>query len=198
MGFGWLRDKAVIAQGHVTKILPFDRLRAGFLPQNDPRETLRMTTHELHAILGRIPSGIFILTVGTGVRATGMLASWVMQAGFDPPMVTVAVRQGRYVGDWLAAGEPFVLNVVGESQKHLLKHFGKGFEPSEPAFAGLEVHETATGVPALADAVGHFACEAVSSVDSADHRIFLARVTAGAHTSEERPMVHIRTSGKHY
>ncbi len=37
-------------------------------------------------VLGRIPSGIFVLTVGddTG-RETGMLASWVQQASFDPP-----------------------------------------------------------------------------------------------------------------
>src|SRR5215213_9889488 len=101
--------------------------------------------------LGRVTSGIFILTIGEDDRATGMLASWVMQAGFDPPMVTVAVRQGRYVADWLTSGEPFVLNLVGEGQKHLLKHFGKGFEPGEPAFEGLEVRSAANGVPRLVD-----------------------------------------------
>ena len=52
-----------------------------------------------------------------------MLASWVMQAGFEPPMVSVAVKQGRYVCDWLTEGQPFVLNLVGEGQKKLLKHF---------------------------------------------------------------------------
>ena len=73
-------------------------------------------------VLGRVPSGIFILTIGTGPRATGMLSSWVMQAGFEPPMVSVAVKQGRYVCDWITAGEPFVLNLVGESQQKLMKH----------------------------------------------------------------------------
>ncbi len=68
----------------------------------------------LDPVLGRLPSGIFILTIGSGDRATGMLASWVMQAGFEPPMVTVAIKQGRYVGEWLAEGQPFVLNLVGE------------------------------------------------------------------------------------
>jgi len=29
-------------------------------------------------------------------RSTGMLASWVQQVGFDPPMISVAVKKGRF------------------------------------------------------------------------------------------------------
>jgi flavin reductase (DIM6/NTAB) family NADH-FMN oxidoreductase RutF len=148
--------------------------------------------------MGRITSGIYILTIGQGDRATGMLASWVMQAGFEPPMVTVAVRQGRYVAEWLAAGEPFVLNIVGEGQKPWLKHFGKGFEPGEPAFTGLEVRPAVNGVPALAEALGYLECEPSSHVDSGEHRIFLAKVTAGELLHDTPPLVHIRKSGAHY
>ena len=90
-----------------------------------------MTKKAFDPVLGRVPSGIFILTAGVGERATGMLSSWVMQAGFEPPMVSVGVKLGRYVCDWLTEGQPFVLNLVGESQSQLLKHFGKGFEPGE-------------------------------------------------------------------
>ena len=149
-------------------------------------------------VLGRITSGIYILTIGQSDRATGMLASWVMQAGFEPPMVTVAVRQGRYVAEWLAAGEPFVLNIVGEGQKQWLKHFGKGFEPGEPAFTGLEVRPAVNGVTALAEALGYLECEPMSHVDSGEHRIFLAKVTAGELLHDAAPMVHIRKSGAHY
>jgi flavin reductase (DIM6/NTAB) family NADH-FMN oxidoreductase RutF len=150
-------------------------------------------------VLGRVPSGIFILTIGTGSRATGMLASWVMQAGFDPPTVSVAVKQGRYVCDWLTAGEPFVLNLVGESQKEFLKHFGKGFAPDEPAFEGLQITHCARGVPILKDAIGHMECEPIGHVDSADHRVFLAKVVRGKMIEKDaKPMVHIRTSGARY
>src|SRR3989304_1498669 len=92
-----------------------------------------MTKKTLDPVLGRLPSGIFILTAGSGPRATGMLSSWVMQAGFEPPMVSVAVKLGRYVCDWITAGQPFVLNLVGDSQTKLLKHFSTGFEPGAPA-----------------------------------------------------------------
>jgi flavin reductase (DIM6/NTAB) family NADH-FMN oxidoreductase RutF len=150
-------------------------------------------------VLGRVPSGIFILTIGTGNRATGMLASWVMQAGFDPPMVSVAVKQGRYVCDWLTAGQPFVLNLIGEAQKDFLKHFAKGFEPGAAAFEGLTITHCARGVPILTEALGHLECEPAGHVDSGDHRIFLAKIARGRLTNvDAKPMVHIRKSGAIY
>ena len=149
--------------------------------------------------LGRIPSGIFILTIGTGSRATGMLASWVMQAGFEPPMVSVAVKLGRYVCDWLTEGQPFVLNLVREDQKSLLKHFGQGFEPDSPAFDGLEISHCARGVPILKKSLGHLECEPAGHVDSGDHRLFLAKVVRGRLSEgAHQPMVHIRKRGAHY
>lgn len=150
-------------------------------------------------VLGRVPSGIFILTVGTGSRATGMLASWVMQAGFEPPTVSVAVKLGRYVCDWLTEGQPFVLNLVTDGQKELLKHFGKGFEPNEPAFEGLEIAHCARGVPILKKSLGHLECEPTTHADSGDHRVFLAKVVRGKLADgEAKPMVHIRNSGARY
>ena len=149
-------------------------------------------------VLGRVTSGIYILTAGSGDRATGMLASWVMQAGFEPPMVSVAVKAGRYLGDWLTEGQPFVLNVVAEKQFDLLKHFGSGFEPGEPAFEGQQISYCPRGVPILNDCLGHVECEPVSHVDSGDHRIFLARVVRGSLKSDAAPMTHIRKSGSNY
>jgi len=156
-----------------------------------------MPTQSLLA-LGRVTSGVYILTVGQGERATGMLSSWVMQAGFDPPTVTVAVKHGRYVADWLTAGEPFVLNIVAEHQKHLLRHFARGFEPGEPAFDGLEVRPASNGVPALVDALGYLEGMPTAHFDSGDHRLFLAAVTAGSVRDDGQPMVHIRKTGGHY
>lgn len=150
-------------------------------------------------VLGRVPSGIYILTVGTGKKATGMLVSWVMQAGFEPPMVSVAVKQGRYVGDWIAAGQPFVLNLLGEKNSALMKHFSDGFEPDAAAFEGLAIAHCPRGVPILTHAIGHMECEPVRHVDSGDHRVFLANVVRGKLLDDAaQPMVHVRKSGTNY
>jgi flavin reductase (DIM6/NTAB) family NADH-FMN oxidoreductase RutF len=156
-------------------------------------------TKAFEPVLGRIPSGLFVLTVGTGPRATGMLSSWVMQAGFDPPMVSVSIKLGRYVCDWLTEGQPFVLNVLGQSQTNLMRHFSKGFEAGEQAFEGLDVTHCARGVPILKQAIGHVECEPVRHVDSGDHRIFLAKVVRGKlRDADAKPRVHIRRTGAAY
>ena len=106
------------------------------------------------AALGRIPSGLSILTVRDGAedsgRATGMLASWVQQAGFDPPMVTVALGKGRFVLDWARASGRFVLNAIPAGNKAMLRHFGKGFGPNDPAFEGVDlIHPDEPAGPVL-------------------------------------------------
>lgn len=149
-------------------------------------------------VLGKVASGVFILTARQGEQETGMLASWVQQAGFEPPTVSVAVKHGRYVADWLQQGCPFVLNVLGEGQGRLLKHFARGFEPDAPAFEGLDVERTSGGVPYLRGVLGTLECEPSGHVDSGDHRIFLARVTAARSDTDVKPMVHIRRNGMRY
>ena len=89
------------------------------------------------AALGRVPSGLFILTARQGDQETGMLASWVQQCAFDPPRLSVALARNRWSLGWLTPGALFTVNVIPEGEKALIVHFGKGFGPGEPAFIGL-------------------------------------------------------------
>ncbi len=157
-----------------------------------------MTENSWTTALGNVPSGIFILTARHNEQETGMLASWVMQAGFEPPAITVAVKKGRYIADWLSSMCPFVVNVLTDEQKNLLGHFGRGFEPDEEAFTGLTIHRTSNQVPVLAETIGYLECEVIGQIDSEDHHIFLAKVTGGGSNEPAAPMVHIRKSGLHY
>lgn len=153
---------------------------------------------EIAPLLGQVPSGLFILTARQGDQETGMLASWVMQAGFDPPMLTVCVRQGRYVCEWLSAGAPFALHLLSSENKNLMSHFGRGFEPGQQAFEGLEIERTGSGLPVLTSTLGFLECQAKEHLDSADHRIFLAEIIGGRKHAEVRPLVHLRKNGLRY
>jgi flavin reductase (DIM6/NTAB) family NADH-FMN oxidoreductase RutF len=149
--------------------------------------------------LGRVPSGLFILTVRGEGRDTGALVSWVQQAGFHPPMLTVALRSDRLAAVWVKASGRFTLNQIPAGHKHLLRHFGRGFGPDEPAFNGMEITHEASGGPVLADALGFLDMEVSAHLDSGDHRLFLARVTDGALLQPDvEPMIHVRHSGLHY
>ena len=162
-------------------------------------ESTRPPILPLSQALGQIPSGLFILTASHAGRSTGMLASWVMQAGFDPPMVTVAVANKRYVGDWIASAGGFTLNQVPAGGKVLIRHFGRGFAEDVRAFDGLALRDQHRFGPILADALTYLDVEVVGVLPGGDHRIILGRVVAGAligHDAE--PMVHLRQNGMHY
>jgi flavin reductase (DIM6/NTAB) family NADH-FMN oxidoreductase RutF len=79
-------------------------------------------TEAIAQSLGRVPSGLFILVAGDGAdRRTGLLASWLQQASFEPPQVTVAVNKSRYLNDWLKLDSPVSINQVPRNDPGLLK-----------------------------------------------------------------------------
>lgn len=153
----------------------------------------------LSQALGRVPSGLYILTVRHGERATGLLASWVQQAGFDPPMVTVALQRDRHVADWVESSGRFTLNQLATGSKALMRHFGRGFAPDAEAFDGLELRDDAQGGPVLAAALAYLDAEVAGQIVEGDHRIFVARIVAGALLNPDgEPFVHVRANGFHY
>ena len=50
-----------------------------------------MDIDNIGAALGKIPSGVFIATSSIDGDEVGMLASFVEQAGFNPPTITAAI-----------------------------------------------------------------------------------------------------------
>jgi flavin reductase (DIM6/NTAB) family NADH-FMN oxidoreductase RutF len=148
--------------------------------------------------MGRIPSGIFIVTAMHAAAETGLLASWVQQCSFEPLMVTVAVRQGRDVTTWLVTGAPFTINILAEGQSGLVAHFGKGFQLGQPAFAGLNLLRQPGTAPVLADALAYLDCRVEGHHASGDHELFLGRVVGGRLIGTARPMVHVRKNGLRY
>lgn len=160
------------------------------------------------AALGRIPSGLFVVTwrvdSGNGVTSDrGMLASWVMQGGFVPPLLTIAVESSRDLLTAIDQCAPFVVNVLAESQRPLLARFGKPAAPGQDPFADLRVERTPSGAAALADAAAWLECRPLSQTGGGggslgDHVIVLARVDAAGTGTDERPLVHTRRNGLRY
>ena len=157
---------------------------------------------QIAPILGRIPSGVFIMIAGDGAQQeTGLLASWVQQASFEPPQVTIAVNKSRYLVDWLKAGSPVTLNQVSKGDGILFKHFGKGFEPDADAFDGIETIAAENGLPLLTAAMASLEGTIVSQLEAGDHIIYLADITsATAHQDAANfdPFVHVRKNGFNY
>ncbi|MFM8636008.1 MAG: flavin reductase family protein [Planctomycetia bacterium] len=154
----------------------------------------------LAAALAKIPSGLFVVTWQDESRDRGMLASWVMQAGFAPPTITVAVGVDRDLVAAIERGCRFVINILGESQRPLLARFGRPSSKGDDPFAGLDMSRSPGGGPVLVASVGWLECRAVGRVggDATDHVVVLAEVTAAAAAGTEPPLVHLRKNGLRY
>lgn len=148
--------------------------------------------------LGRIPSGLFVITWRHEAADRTMLASWVMQAGFAPPAVTVAVAAARDLLAAIAGGAPFVINILGESQRPLLARFGRPVAPGEDPFAGLDIVRSPCGAAALVGGSGWLECRSTAQAAAGDHVIVAAEVTAAGNGVGELPLVHTRRSGLRY
>lgn len=148
--------------------------------------------------LAAIPSGLFIVTCGVGEQATGFLASFVQQVGFEPPVVTVAVGKDRASLDVLRETGRFVVSVLDEQSKNLLGHFARGFDPGENAFEGLDVVLDDASVPAPAGALARMSCRIVGESTWTDHVVIAGEVLDGSRRDDAPPMVHLRKNGLSY
>lgn len=156
-------------------------------------------TADIGAALGRIPSGLFILTARFEDRATGMLASWVQQASFEPPMVSVAIGKGRPIMPLISNSHQFGLCQVQKTDKVLMRKFASRLEANEDPFLGFEmVQPTKNQSPILAGGLGYLECDLVCHMDyEGDHDIFIGRIVNGA-VFDGEPFVHIRENGFRY
>ncbi|MGA0161860.1 MAG: diflavin flavoprotein, partial [Vulcanococcus sp.] len=79
---------------------------------------------DLDKALGRLSGGLYVVTARQDERASAMVASWVSQASFDPPGITVAVAKDRAIEALLQVGDRFVLNILREDNyQDLMRHF---------------------------------------------------------------------------
>jgi len=150
-------------------------------------------------VLGRVPTGLYIVTAENNGQRAGFLASWVCQAGFSPPAVSVAIKQDRPIMRQMARGAHFAVNILGKDDKKLMAHFAKGFEIGDDPFAGSHIKHTDNNTPYLPDALGFMECRLLRVLEpSTEHCLVVGEVIGGRMLKEGEPWVHVRKSGDHY
>ncbi|MBU7587492.1 MAG: diflavin flavoprotein [Nostoc sp. TH1S01] len=150
--------------------------------------------------VGRIVGSLCVLTAKQEDRASAMLASWVAQASFNPPGLTIAVAKERAVEPLTHSGNEFVLNILKEGNHiGLMKHFLKPFGPGQDRFADVATEESTNGSPILADALAYLECKVQHRMESGDHWLVYATVEDGKVLNQDGvTAVHHRKSATHY
>ncbi|MCC0176991.1 diflavin flavoprotein [Waterburya agarophytonicola K14] len=150
--------------------------------------------------VGRLVGSMCIVTTKKEEVSGAMLASWVSQATFSPPGLTVAVAKERAIESLLYKGNSFVLNVLPEGN-HLgmMKHFLKPFAPGEDRFEGISTEEAENGCPILTDSLAYVECQVANRMECGDHWLLYAVAQQGkVFESDAVTAIHHRKSGTHY
>lgn len=148
--------------------------------------------------LGKVASGLFIVTAADGDRRAAFLASFVQQASFDPLIFSVACHPDRYPHELITQSKKFAINVIPEGDKVLMSTFSKGHGPESDPLASVSM-EICEGVPLLKDAIGGAVCQVVDQVQPGDHTLFFGKPIGGALFDENlKPWTHVRKSALSY
>jgi len=163
-----------------------------------PKPAVSATDRAAQAV-GRIVGSTCIVSAKRGDVTSAMLASWISQATFNPPGLTVAVAKDRAMESLTHTGDKFAINILSEGNQQLFKHFTKQFTPGEDRFAGLNTTAANNGCPVLTDALAYLECTVGDRMECADHWVVYAVVNEGKVLDPEGvTSVHHRKSGSFY
>ena len=160
-----------------------------------------MTTDDsdpLALALGRIPSGLFLVTTLEDDRPLGFVASFVQQVGFRPPTVCVAMGKERAPLAAMRAKGSFAISVLDRASEKLMGRFFKQHGPGESPFDGLATTAGPSGSPVLPEALAWLDCRLAGEHDAGDHVVVFGEVLDGALAREGEPSVHLRRNGLTY
>ncbi len=149
--------------------------------------------------LGRIPTGLFVLTAAHEENRMGMLVSWVQQVCFEPAMVTVAVAKGEPIMPLISESRCFGLCQLGEDDRMLRRKFQAESRVGEDAFLGHDLAPSKIGgVPLLKTAMTRLECQLSCHMDvEGDHDLFVGLIKAGDGLQAD-PVIRLRDDGFAY
>lgn len=148
--------------------------------------------------MGRVVGSLCVVTAQKDSVSSAMLASWVTQASFDPPGLTIAVAKDRAIENLMQVGDRFVLNILPEGHP-LQAEFMRNYAPGEDRFEGIETEESENGGLILKEALAYLECGITRRMECSDHWLIYAVTDLGKVLDEQgKTAVHYRETGVFY
>lgn len=142
---------------------------------------------------GQMTYGIYVLTTCHKEDINGMIASWVTQVSFEPPLIMAAVHPNRYSHQLIEASGVFALHVVDITKNELLDRM-MGPNPAGK-FTGIQWAPGKTGCPILQDCMAWFECSVKAKHQPGNHTMFVGEVVDAGFISSGRPLCTFDCTG---
>lgn len=124
--------------------------------------------------LSRITCGLYVLTTSYKEGINGMIASWVSQVSYEPPLVMIAVHPNRYSHYLVEQSGYFALNVLTKDQSHLVPRF-KGPDPATK-FSSIAWRKGLTDCPIITDCAASLEFKVATTYRPGNHTLFIGEL----------------------
>jgi flavin reductase (DIM6/NTAB) family NADH-FMN oxidoreductase RutF len=147
--------------------------------------------------LQAMPYGLYVVGSMNGNSFTTIIANWVTQVSFNPPLIAIAIEQTSNMKTYIEKSNRFSINILPTGNSELTKAFIKPAQFTGSLHNGKEFTLSKHGVPFLVDANASLECKVVSSYQTGDHITFIGELT-DAITRREGDALTLKESGLSY
>ena len=149
------------------------------------QQSLRMLSYGVY-ILSSVNEGEYCVSTVT----------WVSQASFEPPMISVCIKRNSASYEIVKKRGEFILHLLGDNQKELASTFFKPTIFENEKLNGQEF-SLANNLPLLKDIPAYIQCKVVEILENGDHPLFLAEVVDAKINNNSDPL-ELRKTGWTY
>jgi flavin reductase (DIM6/NTAB) family NADH-FMN oxidoreductase RutF len=142
--------------------------------------------------------GMFAVTIKDDDQAHGMLANWITQISFEPPMLALAVEHDSHLRTLIDMHGMFAINVLETGQRELAGQLGKSYTKHPDKFKDIAWKPgPATGSPLLEAALGWVECRVTEELITGDHILYISEVVEAGVNREGTPLT-LKETGFRY
>ena len=145
---------------------------------------------ELRSLLGRVPSGVAVVTVDSGGQRVGLTVATLVGLSLEPPLIGFSVARQAALHELLREAGRCAVSLLAAGQDHLAEHFARGVPPIG-MWHGIPI-ESPNGPPLLSGALGWLECALRDEVAAGTHTLFVCAVERVVRGAEGQGLVRVR------
>lgn len=134
---------------------------------------------------------VFVLSVDSDEKPSGMIAGWYTRLSYEPPLIGVLLSVKRHTHSLIRQSKEFVVAVPDKGLEKTVRFFGSthGNEVDKFKETGIAtVPATQIKTPLLKDASINLECKLENEIEIGDHVLFVGRVVE-AHVDKEKKIL---------
>lgn len=134
-----------------------------------------ISARDFRATMGLFPTGVTVVTTGTGGDIHAMTANAITSVSMDPPLLLFCVNKTAVMADRLRQNERFTINILNENQTTLSNYFAR--QATGSAAPDFQFCDWAGGAR-LERSAAALSCGLYALYDGGDHWIAVGQVEA--------------------